>query len=102
MTQDLGVLVDGELCVWGRADDIIVCRGRNVSARDMEQTGTEVRARVVRAAIQQCAGAGPESIVQVQRSTLPRTPSAKRGRHLDVRMVDDLGLDSFDVRGPPS
>ena len=35
-TGDLGALVDGELYVIGRIDDILIVAGRNVNARDIE------------------------------------------------------------------
>ena len=36
-TEDLGFVHEGELCVLGRTDDVIVFAGRNVHARDVER-----------------------------------------------------------------
>jgi fatty-acyl-CoA synthase len=38
-TEDLGFIHNGELCVLGRTDDVIVFAGRNVYARDIEHDG---------------------------------------------------------------
>ena len=35
-TSDLGAVIDGELCVFGRADDVIISRGRNIFPADIE------------------------------------------------------------------
>lgn len=37
LTEDLGFMHDGELYLLGRVDDMIVCAGRNVHARDIER-----------------------------------------------------------------
>jgi fatty-acyl-CoA synthase len=41
-TGDLGVLVDGELYVLGRTDDLVLVAGRNVYARDLEDALADV------------------------------------------------------------
>jgi non-ribosomal peptide synthetase component F len=40
-TGDLGAIVDGELYVCGRTDDLLIVAGRNLYARDLELVATE-------------------------------------------------------------
>ncbi|MFF2661922.1 beta-ketoacyl synthase N-terminal-like domain-containing protein [Kitasatospora sp. NPDC058032] len=71
-TGDLGVLMDGELFVTGRATDLMIFRGRNVYPQDVEATCTDSDPSLgaVRAAAFTVEADGEDVLVVVQE--LPR------------------------------
>ncbi|MCM0605637.1 MAG: fatty acyl-AMP ligase [Xanthomonadaceae bacterium] len=45
-TRDLGVVIDGELVITGRLDDLITIRGRNIYPQDLEGTVADADSRI--------------------------------------------------------
>lgn len=109
ITGDLGVLVCGEVVVIGRADDVIVVRGRNIHPQDVEEACSSfVRAGCVaavtdgeggiaviaepqgedldeaassiRKAVAANCGIGPSAVLFVARGSLAKTSSGKTKR----------------------
>jgi acyl-coenzyme A synthetase/AMP-(fatty) acid ligase len=109
VTGDLGALVCGEVVVIGRADDVIVVRGRNIHPQDVEEScsafvragcvaavtdgiggiavvaepqdeGYDEAADSIRKAVATTCGVGPSSVVFVARGSLAKTSSGKTKR----------------------
>ncbi|MEV6449469.1 beta-ketoacyl synthase N-terminal-like domain-containing protein [Amycolatopsis sp. NPDC051716] len=78
-TGDLGVFVEGELFVTGRAGDLMIFQGRNVYPQDIE--ATSVRSHPLLAATRAAAfgvdADGEERLVVVQELARPRVTAAE-------------------------
>lgn len=117
-TGDIGALMDGELWVLGRTDDVIVAHGENYVASDIERTVTAVRPGGVAvcsdpelggyavvcegdvtdaqwgeiiAALSAAWGARPSRVGTVAHGRLPRTSSSKLQRRLVIQAVERSG-----------
>ncbi|GAB2813206.1 non-ribosomal peptide synthetase [Lentzea nigeriaca] len=118
-TGDLGSLVDGELYVSGRLKDVVIVRGRNLFAEDVEHALAGCHAAIrpgavaafevdgelavlaelvgsadgVAAAVQSTLiatfGVRAEPVLLVARGTIPKTPSGKIRRAECARMHRD-------------
>jgi fatty-acyl-CoA synthase len=122
-TGDMGALVCGEVVVVGRADDVIVLRGRNVYPQDVEESCAafvragcvaavtdgeggvaivaeaqtdelEAAADSIRKAVTSTCGVGPSSVVFVARGSLAKTSSGKTKRRGIARQLADGTLGS--------
>ncbi|MER7707801.1 beta-ketoacyl synthase N-terminal-like domain-containing protein [Kitasatospora sp. NPDC097605] len=101
-TGDLGVMMDGELFVTGRATDLMIFRGRNVYPQDVEATCTDSDPSLgaVRAAAFTVEVDGEDVLVVVQE--LPRgRVSTEQARDLTVtirrRISEEHQLQVHDV-----
>lgn len=76
-TGDLGFVLDGQLHVTGRRKDVVVVRGRNLDAHDIEEAVTAVvdEPRMGMTAALSATGDGHERLVIVQE--LGRTPTER-------------------------
>ncbi len=79
-TGDLGTFIDGQLYVTGRADDLMIFRGRNVYPQDVEATssGSDPALALSRCAAFAVDGDAEASLVVVQE--LPRRRSTAEDR----------------------
>jgi len=95
-TGDLGYLANGELYVCGRIKDVIIIRGKNYYAHDIESIASEVKGvrvgNVVAFGIQKEAG---ESLIIVAESREEGTEGISRG--IRVRVTERTGISADDV-----
>ncbi|MGX7674325.1 beta-ketoacyl synthase N-terminal-like domain-containing protein [Plantactinospora sp. DSM 117369] len=81
-TGDLGAMIDGELYIAGRVDDMMIFRGRNVHPQDVEATSMDSDPALgsTRCAAFAVPVAGEPSLVIVQELPRRRTGAADRAR----------------------
>ena len=117
-SKDVGVVVEDEVCIAGRADEVVVVRGRNLYPHDLEQLCESfVRAgnaaavadgngglalviesdsldhksvaTQVRKVVSQGTGVSSSVVAVVERGSLLKTPSGKlKRREIGLRLAD--------------
>lgn len=117
-SKDVGVVVEGEVCLAGRADEVIVVRGRNLYPHDLEllceafvRAGNAAAvadgngglalviesdsldhrsvATQVRKVVSQGTGVSSSVVAVVERGSLLKTPSGKlKRREIGLRLAD--------------
>jgi acyl-CoA synthetase (AMP-forming)/AMP-acid ligase II len=97
-TGDVGFIRDGELYITGREDDIIIVRGKNIYAHDVEMLATDtglVRpGRVVAVGVED-AESGTQNLVVIAELSSAAGKQASRAIRLAIR--ETYGLSPADV-----
>lgn len=116
-SRDVGIIIQDEICVAGRADEVVVVRGRNLYPHDLElpcesfvRAGSVVAvsdgdgglalviesdsldykavATQVRKVVSQGTGVSPSVVAVVERGSLLKTPSGKlKRREIGLRLA---------------
>ncbi len=98
-TGDLGTLIDGEVCVLGRTKEMVIIRGRNYYAQDIEATvaavqGGEGQDGIAAFGLDQ---GGEEHLVVVAEHQGPAPDGARRDRHFEAIRRAVLAEHELDV-----
>jgi acyl-CoA synthetase (AMP-forming)/AMP-acid ligase II len=97
-TGDLGFLLDGELYVTGRSKDMIIVRGQNYYAEDVEdivRSTPGLDRRVCAALSRQDDGA--ERVVVLWETRLDRAAATAAAWQIEERVRDQIGLGAIQV-----
>jgi acyl-CoA synthetase (AMP-forming)/AMP-acid ligase II len=102
-TGDLGFLDDGELYVVGRAKDMIVVRGRNYYAEDVEDLARSVPGGGLRRCAAFCSGEdGEEHIVVLWEAQRVARAIPEVSAAIKSHLTAQLGLERVEVVAVPS
>jgi fatty-acyl-CoA synthase len=102
-TQDVGFMLDGELYVTGRSDDLIIVAGRNVYTQELEDEMSEhPELRRGNCAIVDTMSVGRRGIVIVAEVGAETFDAKKLARHLGHNAMERCGLPINEVVLLPS
>lgn len=94
-TNDLGLIVQGQLFVLGRKDDMLICRGKNIMASDVEDVLSNAPGlhpgRCVCLGIYSEA-AGSQDLVFVAETSLPKDQHTDLRRQIQTQIEAVCGL----------